>query len=94
METDQHWEILKQRLQNLLAEYRSLQQDNQQLKEDNLLLRTKLDQLNDHLQQHQEVRSAEIQANALQQALGGKKEAVQRIDALLREIDLCIAQLP
>jgi hypothetical protein len=26
--------------------------------------------------------------------LGGKKEAVQRIDALLREIDLCIAQLP
>jgi regulator of replication initiation timing len=94
METDQHWEILKQRLQNLLADYRSLQQDNQQLKGENLRLQGELNRLNDHLQQRQEARSAEIQADALQQALGGKAEAVQRIDALLREIDLCIAQLP
>ena len=90
---NESWDILEQRLKNLLMDYRKVQADALALQEKNLLLSKELDAANRELTTLREARRTTSEASALREALGGKNEAVQKIDVLLREIDQCIAQL-
>lgn len=84
---------LENRISKLLHKYDLLKQQNADLKEKIKNLESNSEIQNDQLKQWEEKFSALKNANAMLGSDEYKRETKLKINALIREIDVCIAQL-
>ncbi|GAA0724152.1 hypothetical protein GCM10009430_28390 [Aquimarina litoralis] len=84
---------LENRISKLLHKYDLLKQQNTNLKEKIKNLESNSEVQNDQLKQWEEKFSALKNANAMLGSDEYKRETKLKINALIREIDVCIAQL-
>jgi len=84
---------LENRVSKLLHKYDIMKQQNADLKEEIKSLQTNSKLQSDQLKQWEEKFSALKNANAMLGSDEYKRETKLKINALIREIDMCIAQL-
>ncbi|MGY3793389.1 hypothetical protein [uncultured Aquimarina sp.] len=84
---------LENRISKLLHKYDLMKQQNADLKEKIKNLESNSEIQNDQLKQWEEKFSALKNANAMLGSDEYKRETKLKINALIREIDVCIAQL-
>ena len=84
---------LENRVSKLLHKYDVIKQQNEQLKNEIVSLKSNSQLQLDQLKQWEEKFSALKNANAMLGSEEYKRETKLKINALIREIDVCIAQL-
>ncbi len=84
---------LENRISKLLHKYELLKQQNTDLKEKIVALESNSEDQADQLKHWEEKFSALKNANAMLGSDEHKRETKLKINALIREIDMCIAQL-
>ncbi|MAP54194.1 hypothetical protein [Altibacter sp.] len=84
---------LENRISKLLHRHEILKQSNAALTEELQLLKTRQEEYENDIQQWQEKCTSLKLANSILGSDQHKRETKLKINALVREIDLCIAQL-
>ncbi|WP_234859152.1 hypothetical protein [Aquimarina aquimarini] len=84
---------LENKISKLLHKYELLKQQNTSLKEEIIELKSNSELQVDQLKQWEEKFSALKNANAILGSDEHKRETKLKINALIREIDMCISQL-
>jgi chromosome segregation ATPase len=92
MTVDQHFNIVNEKLQQLLKQYNRLQRENERLKEELQQCQTK------ETTMQQEIETLQQQVTILKMASGelsekDKKDFEKKINQYIREIDKCISFL-
>ena len=84
---------LENRISKLLQEYKRMQLDNQKLKEEFEILKSKQDQYRIDIEEWRDKCSSLKLANSMLGSDQYKRETKLKINALVREIDQCVVQL-